>query len=124
LQRHSDYARPILGSLAKVAEDKERAAATAALGLLDSGPPTPIEALSEERVEAELGSLFARLGEELAKTKSKRARVAAIKAAHERYAEIRSAGGDPVPEAYFTHSLGDFGLGEYTPLAIEVAGEE
>ncbi len=122
LRRHASYTRPILESLVKLADKKEKAAATTALALLDESAPAVTETLSEEQVEAELGTLFADLGKELLAKNSKRARVTAIKTAHERYAEIRSAGGYPVPEAEFTHSFSDFGLEEWATLAVEAIG--
>lgn len=39
---------------------------------------------------------------------------------YDAYAEARLAAGDPIPEAYFTHRFGDFGLDKWAMLAVDV----
>ncbi len=55
-----------------------------------------------------------------AAAKNRDAEVVAIKDAYEAYAEARSAADDPIPEAYSTHRFGDFGVGKWAMLAVEV----
>lgn len=67
----------------------------------------------------EIAAIFKALGERLRKAANREAEVEAIRDAYEAYAEARSAAGDPIPEAYFTHRFGDFGLGKWAMLAAD-----
>lgn len=118
LRAHADYAAPILESLARVDDPKERSATAAAIELLDTSP-APEAQLTEEQVRAEVEKIFLALGDTLRAAKNRKAQVAAILDAYEGYVEVRAAGGDPTPEAYFTHCFGDFDLGQWAMLAVD-----
>lgn len=118
LTQHAGYVTPILESLAELKDEKERKAARAALALLE-GAPVKAAPASEQDLEREIATLFARLGEALRATSQREAQMARIREAHEAYTEARAAAGDPIPEAYFTHRFGDFGLGQWAMLAVD-----
>lgn len=124
LVEHAGYARPILEKLAKLEDEKESKAAKAALEIMDSvkskGPIAEVPKLDEDSLEKEIETVFNKLGERLRGATNRDAEVAAIRDAYEAYAEARSAAGDPIPEAYFTHRFGDFGLGKWAMLAVDV----
>lgn len=120
LRANDQYARPILDSLAKLDDAKEVKAAETALELIaaQSAPP-PSRKLEVRELEAEIADIFAELGATLAQETGPDEQMAAIRDAHERYTEARAAAGHPVPEAYFTHRFGDFGLGKWAMLAVD-----
>jgi len=123
LAAHAEYARPILEKLAALDDEKEAKAARAGLELIESvktkGPIVEAQPLDEDALEREIEAIFKKLGERLRKAANQDAEVAAIREAYEAYAEARSAAGDPIPEAYFTHRFGDFGLGKWAMLAVD-----
>lgn len=117
LREREDYARPILETLAKLDDAKESKAASAALQTLDQAPKaTP--PLSEEALERELARLFEALGQALEATTERDAQIHLLRDAYEAYAEARAAAGED--EAYFTHNLGERGLGQWGMLAVEM----
>lgn len=119
LRERADYARPILTTLAGLDDEKESKAAARALELIGSAEPAGAEPLDEAALEAEIARIFEQLGVELRATSDRDAQAEHIRAAHEAYAEARAAAGDPIPEAYFTHRFGDFGLGQWAMLAVD-----
>lgn len=119
LRAHRDYAVPILRSLAGVDDDKEKQAAEGALELIGADVVEESRVPTEEEHAAEIDRIFAELGARLRATNDRDAQVRAIRDAHERYAEARAAIGDPIPEAYFTHCFGDYGLGQWAMLAVD-----
>lgn len=123
LTEHADYARPILEKLAALDDEKESKAARAALELIKTvettGPIVEAPQLDENALEKEIAGIFEQLGERLRSAAHRDAEVAAIREAYDAYTEARSAAGDPIPEAYFTHRFGDFGLGKWAMLAVD-----
>jgi hypothetical protein len=119
LRRHADYARPILETLARVVDDKEKKHAAAALALAKEATPKPVRKPTRKELEAEITAIFADLKKQLKRAKGEAKQRAAIRDAHERYTEARSAAGDANPDAYFTHRFGDFDLGEWGELAAD-----
>lgn len=125
LVKHADYARPILEKLAALDDEKESKAARAALELIvlakKEGPIAEALPLDQDALERETAAIFKNLGKRLrAAAKNRDAEVLAIRDAYEAYVEARSAAGDPIPEAYFTHRFGDFGVGAWAMLAVDV----
>ncbi len=123
LVEHADYARPILEKLARLEDEKESKTARAALDIMDAfktkGPIAEEPKLDEDALEKEIDAIFKKLGERLRGAENQESEVAAIRDAYAAYAEARSAAGDPIPEAYFTHRFGDFGLGKWAMLAVD-----
>ncbi|MBK9260383.1 MAG: hypothetical protein IPM54_11175 [Polyangiaceae bacterium] len=123
LKKHADYARPILEKLASLEDEKEVKAARLALELIETvqqkGPIVEALPLDDDALEREVEGIFEELGKRLRKAPHRDAEVAAIREAYDAYAEARSAAGDPIPEAYFTHRFGDFGLGKWAMLAVD-----
>jgi hypothetical protein len=124
LEKHADYARPILEKLATLENEKESKAARTALDLIEAvekkGPIADATPIDEDALEKEIEAIFKKLGQRLRAAANRDAEVAAIRDAYEAYAEARSAAGDPIPEAYFTHRFGDFGVGKWAMLAVDV----
>ncbi len=118
LNEHADHARPILEALARCGDAKEEKAANAALALLGGAKPAEAPSTPDE-LEAEIAKIFARLGERVRGTHDVEAQKQHIREAYEGYTEARSAAGDPIPEAYFTHRFGDFGVGQWAMLAVD-----
>lgn len=119
LHEHSSYARPIVEALTKSPDAKHAAAAKGALELIGQDAIEEAAVMSDEELEATIARIFMKLGKELLATKDRAAHVKSIRAAYEAYTEARAAAGDPIPEAYFTHRFGDFGLGEFGMLAAD-----
>lgn len=118
LQKHAKYTRPIASALAKSSDPKQAAAAKGALELLEAGAIAEAPVMSSEELDATIDRIFAALGKSLRATKDEAKRKDAIRAAHAAYTDARAAAGDPIPEAYFTHRFGDYGLGEFGMLAV------
>jgi hypothetical protein len=119
LRAHASYARPILESLARLEDEKEKRAAGAALALLKSTEPISTERLDARALEAELARIFAALRAQLHATDDRDAQIAHIRDAHEAYTEARSAAGDPIPEAYFIHCFEGHDLLDWSLLAVD-----
>ncbi|MBX3185315.1 MAG: hypothetical protein KIT72_01960 [Polyangiaceae bacterium] len=120
LNAHPSHARPILEALREGGSAKDAKAAAKALELLQDGqldtPPA-----SEAALEAEIARLFTELRSALEATSDRDAHIELIREAFEAYSEARAAAGDPTPEAYFTHSMGEHGLdGDWCMLAVDV----
>jgi hypothetical protein len=123
LREHAAYVRPILEALRSVDDPKEQKAVAAALALLDGAEaPKAPKQLTSAQVEAEIARIFEALGVTLRSAPDDAARGDAIRDAYASYAEARAAGGIVLPEAYFTHRFGDFGLGAYAMLAVDAIG--
>ncbi len=69
LSRHAAYARPILGSLAALADPKEKKAAEAALTLLNDETPVVVKPPTPEELEREIAAIFAALRKKLVRAK-------------------------------------------------------
>lgn len=119
LKAHAKYARPIVAALADAPDAKQAAAARGALELLGADAIEEAPVMSDVELDAAIDRIFAALGKKLRATTDKKKQVAAIRAAYEAYTEARAAAGDPIPEAYFTHRFGDYGLGDFGMLAAD-----
>ena len=119
LKAHAKYARPIVAALADAPDAKQAAAARGALELLGADAIEEAPVMSDAELDAAIDRIFAALGKKLRATTDKKKQVAAIRAAYEAYTEARAAAGDPIPEAYFTHRFGDYGLGDFGMLAAD-----
>lgn len=109
LLRHADLARPALVRMTQTKGEQEVGAL--ALACLDTGewPAGKVKKLGEKALNAALNELFAALparmqacgGDEALERET-------MTQAFDTYCELRSAVGDPTPEAYFSHNLDCF----------------
>jgi hypothetical protein len=119
LARNAAFARPIVQALTASANAKEAAAATGALELMKATAIEEAPVMSDDDLEYAIQRIFGALEKKLRATKARTRQIKAIREAYEAYIEARAAAGDPIPEAYFTHRFGDFGLGEFGMLAVD-----
>jgi hypothetical protein len=105
LQRHADFARPVLEAIPSTSE--EGALAAAALEVIGGRTIVVPRALAADEVTAQLEKLFGSLEARLLAAKTEAAQRKVMEDTYTQYCEIRAAGGEASPEFYFTHHLVD-----------------
>ncbi len=108
LRKHADFARPILDEIAGGPDAKEAGLAAAAIAALGGKAPAKHKALTPAQVDKEIQGALKGLEKRLIAADGDRTAEAAIlKKVFNTYCEVRAAGGDDTPEAYYTHTLAE-----------------
>lgn len=102
LRAHADFARPVLD---EISGDEAKLAATAREVIGGTAPVTN-KKLTQAQVSKEVQAIMAKLERQLLAA-GPDGEADVLRAAFGRYCETRAAGGDVMPEAYFTHHMAD-----------------